>query len=299
MGLQLLLAAALLIGMGFQTSVAEAEGQLRRFEKSLEKPASTPHPKASPEKEGVSSESKNDSQQRSKQPGEPDTEREETAEDLTSELILKPVFEAIFYTASSPFWIPHDLLKDDLSYHPDFQLYPFHSETGLFAETENGKTWTGHASVGRLSLSDHLSAWQGSLAMEGRCRFGLEGEFTRFRERISDRDELLSLAHGFLTYAFAQTSQIRFQGGIGFLNTQGVNNRYGVHGLYRISGFFQPIVTELNVGLTVGGHLHPLWEVKPKVGVMWRRYEWGLGFLWMGVKKETITGPETYLRVWF
>jgi hypothetical protein len=222
-------------------------------------------------------------------------------------------------TATSPFWVPHFLLGDNLSSstyfpgHPyalEYSRYlhtdvagmglPFDQDKGL-TDPEFLKWWSL-----RLSLEDGndfrgMNRFNGSLFLDTSMRIGVQTSWNYFRERLDgggSDESVQGVAN--LTFRFAQCEWVQMHTGVGVrLLTDRTDTRAGFNFLYGMDLFpTKPLVLS---SLFEGGTLDSAWVLHGRgtFGVLYRRYEFFGGYDFLRIGSVNLQGPVVGLRLWF
>ena len=206
-------------------------------------------------------------------------------------------FKVIFFTITSPWWAPHELLKDWYGHPtPGFQAYPFEAEDGF--RTPGGRPVAGTVRILYHRLSPEADGWRWEAQGMTR-RFSAEWASTAYAERVVGRRDRLAFHEILLLFHFAQGHGWNFRSGLGGEWIRGEALRSSLWKFaYRIQVFVRPVQLGLDLGTSVGPG--PTWtEWAPSVSYHRGRIEAGLGYRARGIRGVTLGGPEAGLRVWF
>jgi hypothetical protein len=222
-------------------------------------------------------------------------------------------------TATSPFWVPHLLLRDSLHYTGYFPAHPFAlGPSGYMRIDRDGsRPWDGQqAEFGdcdylkpwalRLALEDGndfrgLNRAGGRLTLDTATRFGLTTNWNYFHEGLGGGhgdDTVVGDLN--LTYRFAQCSWLQMHTGAGVrLLADRQDTRAGFNFLYGTD--LTPIEPVVISTLFEIGHLDNALVLhgRATVGYLHERWELFGGYDFLRIGSVNLQGPLLGVRLWF
>lgn len=222
-------------------------------------------------------------------------------EDFLSSLLGPPTFFAV----SSPWWVPHAAVGDDMSVSVSFADYPYQApvegyltrDAALFGQTDD---WAARMSTEYATDFSGLERIGTDLLIENSSRFAFDAEFNSWIEDLPTGKEDAYSGDANLVFRFAQNEKVEFHSGIGvnwFANAgrgdAGFNFTYG-------ATFFpvKPIViqTELDAG-NVGSA--GLFHLNTSIGVILNRFEAFTGYDYTSIGGVPLQGWTAGFTIWF
>lgn len=225
---------------------------------------------------------------------------------------------------TSPFWLPHLALGDDLAISRSFAHYPYEYDEGYLVigqpappplesrglldrglrrvlPSRSVQSWAGRLQVDWGGDCDDLERIDGHLLLSTASRFGLDSQVDYFRETATPHQhDRLWLGDANLVYRFAQSDSIEFRAGVGLnwlANTDASN--FGVNFTY---GFdFYPrrpwvVSTEIDWG-TLGAA--ELFRFRSTLGVTVHGIEVFTGYEYLDIDRLHQNSLLAGLRFWF
>lgn len=211
-----------------------------------------------------------------------------------------------FVALTSPWWLPHTALDDDLYYNGYFGRYPYDLPQGYMIcapsfYQEDGKEWSGQFRAEYGNEFDDLSHIGGHLLLDTAPRFGIDSEFYYRQENLvgGGHDELWTGDFNLL-YRFAQSEHVAMRSGVGVnwlsdsIDTDfGFNFTYGIDILPCRPWIFSSTIDWGSVGEA------DLFHFRSTAGVNIRNVE-----VYIGYDHYNVGGFETDslisgLRFWF
>jgi len=137
-------------------------------------------------------------------------------EDFLDEL-MKPL---VLYTVAASFVVPHLMLEGDIWTTGYFQDYPYESFPGHMvidsSEFEGTSSWFGRFTAQYGDDLDGVSLIGGRLLLDSHARLGLDVEWNRHGEILSDGDtDHLWTGDVNAVFRFAQSEHVEFRSGCG------------------------------------------------------------------------------------
>ncbi len=171
----------------------------------------------------------------------------------------------MFYTLTSPWWVPHTILESEDETLIGFPLAPYSAGHTGYLLFESGEEETPKSEAGswggRLNLDagtnfDGVATFSGRLRIDTVSRFGVDTEWANLVSRNTGDPDWLGRGDCNLVVRFAQSRRAQFHSGIGInwladrshLNA-GFNFTYGMD-LFPVD----PIVTSATLDLGKIGH---------------------------------------------
>jgi len=214
--------------------------------------------------------------------------------------------ELFIYAFLAPFALPHAILEDDFSLDTFFPRFPYdNGQPGYLTAQSNGsgvrRGWAGRVSVENGNDFDGLNRTGAQFLLETTTRFGVQGRFDYFRERLDcGCTDNLSLGSTELTYRFAQHPNMQMSAGLG-LNVldDRFRTHYGFNFTYGADIFpVKPLVVSLSMDAGNVGHAG-LFRARGTVGVLYRGLELFTGYDYLNIGGVDLQGPLAGLRLWF
>jgi hypothetical protein len=207
------------------------------------------------------------------------------------------MMKVLFFTVTSPWWAPHELLKDWYGHPtPGFQAYPFEAGNGF--RTPGGRPVAGTARILYHRLSPEADGWRWEAQGMAR-RFSAEWASTAYAERVDGRRDRLAFHELLLLFHFAQGKGWNLRSGLGGEWIRGRDLRSSLWKFaYRVQVFVRPVQLALDLGTSFGRGA-PWTEVAPAVSYHRGRIEASLGYRQRGIRDVTLGGPEAGVRAWF
>jgi hypothetical protein len=217
-----------------------------------------------------------------------------------------------------PFWLPHHLLRDDLSRYGYFPAYPYpdvypgYLWQGRWPHSMRDQVPKGSEPEGIRWWSIRVSGEDGNdfrgmnraglrATVDTASRFGIQSNWNFLTETLpcGCHDNTV-LGDTSLTYRFAQHEQLHMYTGLGFrvLTDRSVTD-WGVNFLYGLDFFpAKPVVISAlfdagNVGSA--GVVH----ARGTLGVVKNHFEFFGGYDFIRIGSVNVQGPMLGLRLWF
>lgn len=207
--------------------------------------------------------------------------------------------------ATSPLWLPHFAVGDNLLDPLSFQEFPYASDEGRMLGGEllvgEPKTCSWQWRSEYVYQSQNVHRIGGRLLVEGASRLGMSTEFGQLSEgrRNGTTDELwLGNCNLLLRFAQSERMQWRFGAGVNWLADHGAG-RAGFNLTYGFDFFpVRPLVasTELDWGQV--GHAS-LFRFRTTGGVVWRHIETYTGYEYLDIGSTQLNGLIGGLRLWY
>jgi hypothetical protein len=213
--------------------------------------------------------------------------------------------KALFVAASSPWWIPHVGVDDDLSDWGSFPSAPYDDghdgylviETlaPIEADGLSVRLWTEYGTD-----FDDLSRIGTRLIVDTAPRFGLDAEWNQWFEETGTGDDTLSTGDVNLVYRFAQHERIQFRSGLGvnWLNDSH-DADFGFNFTYGFDAFpVEPVIVSGTLDLGRIGDAS-LVHVRSTAGLVWKRAELFTGYDYQRIGPVDLHGLVAGLQFWF
>jgi hypothetical protein len=220
--------------------------------------------------------------------------------------------------ATSPFWIPHYLLGDDLEVPGYFPACPYgldwagymnmdynglHSadeQQAHFGDPDYQKTWAVRLSVEDGNDFQGLNRLDGQVFFDTTSRLGLRSHWSQFQENVDGRTDESLLGDTELTYRFVQREWLQMHTGLGVrLLTDRSDTRVGFNFFYGADVYpLAPLVLSTSLDL---GNLDAAFVLHGRLtaGVAWRNWELLTGYDFLRIGSVNLQGPLLGLRCWF
>jgi hypothetical protein len=207
-------------------------------------------------------------------------------------------------TVTSPLWVPHYWLQDDLSQNGYFLHFPY--------DGGDGYIWTGDWVEGtrpvavRLDIEyidtfDRLDIVDGHLLLDTPFRFGLAASFEHLEERLRNGGrDALQIGDCNLVYRFAQGEWAEFRTGLG-LNWLNDSDRtdLGFNFIYAFDLYpRKPWVLSTTIDWGTLGHAG-LFRFRTTAGVVFHGIETYAGYEYTDIERTHWNGLVAGLRFWF
>jgi hypothetical protein len=216
---------------------------------------------------------------------------------------------------TSPFWVPHCLLDDDLNRGAYFPGHPYARRWGdeevrsvseindgrPFADPGYLKPWSARLLLDNGNDFGGLNRTGAALVFDTDVRFGALARWDYYSEDLgAGRRDHTTLGDAYLTYRFAQGSAAQFHAGIGGrwrYDDRTTNG--GVSFLYGATFYpIEPLVVSASVDL---GHLDRQFVIRARTSAGWQvgRCELLGGYDFLRLGSVNLQGPFLGVRLWF
>ena len=213
--------------------------------------------------------------------------------------------KVLFVAVSSPWWVPHVAVDDDLSDWASFPSAPYDDghDGYLVIDTLAPIEADGLAARIRTEYGtdfDDLSRIGTRLIVDTGSRFGIDTEWNQWFEETGGSRDTLATGDFNLVYRFAQHERIQFRSGLGFnwLADSGEGD-FGFNFTYGVDVFpIEPVILSgtLDVGsLGDAAFVH----VRSTAGVNWGPAELFAGYDYQRIGPVNLHGLVAGLQLWF
>lgn len=204
---------------------------------------------------------------------------------------------------TSPFWVPHQMLGDDLSTSFSFARFPYADGTGYATrgDPSGARFWSAQFAADYATTFNDLDSIGGRFVLNTSSRFGFDGSGKHFEEHLSGgRHDALWLGDANLVYCFAQNGQMQWRTGLGvnWLDDArradvGFNFTYGFDWFPR-----RPWVVSTEIDWGSLGR-SSLFHFRSTVGVIYNRFEAYTGYEYYDFDRVQTNALIGGVRVWF
>ncbi len=263
------------------------EGELKKFEDQLNKPASGPAIKNSSKDKDLRRENHSDE----------NCMGNDCVDDLRNIpgelgiLLIGLVF-------GSPFYVPALLIGDHYNKTYGLESYPYEKDMGYLA-APNGKSWLVRAATSRLGTAHDSQAWKGELSLYTSGRLGLDTSYTRYNETLGDESDSLAFLDVVPTFSFARTAKWDWRVGMGYESVEGRDHHDRVKLAYQVKYFFaKPFRLDADVSTSLAAG-KPIFEISSGLAYQWNRLEIKVAYERRNISYVVLEGPQLSLAVWF
>jgi hypothetical protein len=215
--------------------------------------------------------------------------------------------------ATSPFWVPHEMLHDDLG-EGYFPAYPYASSISAYVQRDPwqrdstrpedpdyGRPWSLRAAVEDGNDFRGLNRFNGRVEFDTCWRVGVQSNWSYFTECLDGgRSDSLVMGDTNLVYRFAQCEWMQMHSGVGLrVETDSSETRFGFNFTYGADFFpVQPVIVSTVIDL---GNLDSAFVVhgRATVGAVFQHWELFGGYDFLRVGGVNLQGPMLGVRAWF
>ncbi len=219
--------------------------------------------------------------------------------------------------ATTPFWVPHLLLGDDLSVPGYFPGAPYgldwagymnidyngnygDDRPARFGDLDYQKPWAIRLWVEDGNDFQGLNRLDACFFLDTTSRFGLLSRWSYFEENDHGHTDESLLGDTELTYRFVQREWLQMHTGLGFrLLADRYDTRAGCNFLYGADLYpAKPVVISTSMDI---GNLDAAFVIHGRIttGVIWRNWEMLAGYDFLRIGSVNLQGPLLGLRFWF
>jgi hypothetical protein len=243
----------------------------------------------------------------------------------------------LYYTAAaatSPFWGPHVLFRDDLSALAYYPRHPYDGTSGyLISEWWQPRVPAAPEQLGAKDLAaapphevcvmpegwqhcrnwslqlrgeyqdqfDRVSAVGGQMILEGTSRLGFDISFQTLRERLGpEQFDYLTLGDANVVFRFAQHPKAQMRLGIG-MNWLADTRQHDLGFNFTYGGDFfpvKPLIVSAAIDWGTLGHAE-LFRFRTTAGVIVDRFETYVGYEYLDIGRTHANALVAGVRLWF
>ena len=209
----------------------------------------------------------------------------------------------LFYTVTSPWWVPASLIEDDRHCEATYPKYPYESESSgfLLINPESATVKPFALQFGSEYATDFsgLERIGSRIQFDTSSRVGIDSEWNYWNETTPHGNDTLWNGDFNVTYRFAQSETIQMYSGLGVNWLSGDKSDAGVNFTYGIDLFpGEPFVIRgvIDAG-TIGDA--DLYHAKASLGWIYKHIEISTGYDFLHIGDTNLQGITCELTLWF